>query len=654
VPSAPVAALDGMAVGLRLAQSLAALDLSALTGHETVLVLKARNRLGNHERGLLLTTIAEVLSRADAEHGRRDADDEADINEVRAALMLSRKAARSLSGLALDLTERLPAVLAAMVSGRLDQPRARIFSVWTQDLRPPHTRAVVQALLPRAHTMTTGQLIDAIQKAAIELDPEWARRRYEKSLGARWVEGAINHDGTADLIGHNLPADEVAAACDRLDALARRVKDAGHPGKLTHIRADIFLGRNGRYVGLTDEQLLAHLIATMPTTPDPRAGSDHATRSTVDKSPVDDDPADDSSTDDEHEGDEHDGDEHDGGDDQDGGGGEGRAGGPPGPGGWSPDDGTPCGSGGGGADPGGDAADPVARGEAGGGVPGRGLRLLVGLGTVAGVDRRPGELLGSGYLHAELARRVAAAPHVSWYLALVNPDGTPIDIMPIRRRSTRGWYDGLAPSYRSQVEVWLQATPDQLARLGHDPPPGWHRILTDIASRVATRPGGPPNGNPADRLPGTALRRWLAIRDRRCQFPGCRAAPQHSDVDHTVEHALGGPTLDWNLGHACGPDHSLRHDRGWHVVQPTPGRIIWTSPLGHTYQRTPPPGPEHALDPMPSPAEPDEDIILRVNQWVPHQAEQTCKFIGTPPPPEPEPQPTQQPPAPREPEEPPF
>jgi hypothetical protein len=116
----------------------------------------------------------------------------------------------------------------------------------------------------------------------------------------------------------------------------------------------------------------------------------------------------------------------------------------------------------------------------------------------------------------------------------------------------------------------------------------------------------------------------------------------------------GGPTIDTNLSAACGPDHSLRHDGGWRVTQPEPGHVIWRSPLGHSYQRTRPPGPEQALDPLPSPAESDQGTILRVSQWVPYQAEQTCKFIAPPPPPEPEPRPASRPPTPREPEEPPF
>ena len=88
---------------------------------------------------------------------------------------------------------------------------------------------------------------------------------------------------------------------------------------------------------------------------------------------------------------------------------------------------------------------------------GRGLRLLVGLTTLAGVDRRPGQLVGFGFVHAELARRISAAPAARWCYALVHPDGTPVQVGLIRRRPTRPWADGPIPDYQ-QLEVWLQLT----------------------------------------------------------------------------------------------------------------------------------------------------------------------------------------------------
>jgi hypothetical protein len=273
----------------------------------------------------------------------------------------------------------------------------------------------------------------------------------------------------------------------------------------------------------------------------------------------------------------------------------------------------------------------------------RGLRLLAGLGTIAGRDQRPADLLGFGLLHAELARQVAAPPHAAWYYALTAHDGTPIDIAPIRRRPST------APAQHptlgaSGVEVWLHLTPDELTTLTHDPPPGWATIIATIAERTARSPGAP-NGDPNDRIPSDTLRRWINIRDRRCVFPGCRIPSHRTDADHTREYGKGGPTVDINMGSVCGPDHTLRHEHGWTLTQPNPGRFIWTSPLGHAYERTRPPGPEQTLTPMPEPTRPDDDWFHHwPNTGAEYNGEDTCLTIHRTPSPKPEPPPPPAPP----------
>ncbi len=198
------------------------------------------------------------------------------VDQVRVTLRLTRSAAKRLCALVWDLHKRLPPVLAAMRRGGLDQPRAAVFSLWTEGLSDEHTHAVLRELLPTAAQLTTGELIDAIAKLAIALDPEWVRRRYERALKGRRVVGTRNPDGTATLTGHDLPFDEVAAACARLDALAHAAKTAGHPDRLDHLRADLLVGIiTGRYTAMTDQQILATLHATTPAKPDTPGSADH-------------------------------------------------------------------------------------------------------------------------------------------------------------------------------------------------------------------------------------------------------------------------------------------------------------------------------------------------------------------------------------------
>src|SRR5574342_1405633 len=258
-----------------LAAELATFDYDRLPEFDLLDVIEARARQADHERGELLAAVGSLLRHelpGGAVFGHCPGGVVSD--EVRATLHLTRAATKRMGELAWDLRRRLPAVLAAMRAGQLDQPRAQVFSSWTEDLTREHTGAVVVHLLPEAPLLTTGELIDAIAKSAIALDPEWVRRRYQRALQTRRVAGTRNPDGTATLTGHQLPLDEVAAACAHLDTLATAARSAGHPDRLDHLRADLLVGMiTGRYTALTDQQILAHLAATAPSTPDTTTGA---------------------------------------------------------------------------------------------------------------------------------------------------------------------------------------------------------------------------------------------------------------------------------------------------------------------------------------------------------------------------------------------
>jgi hypothetical protein len=105
--------------------------------------------------------------------------------------------------------------------------------------------------------------------------------------------------------------------------------------------------------------------------------------------------------------------------------------------------------------------------------------------------------------------------------------------------------------------------------------PGWDRILTHpISSAVLA----------VDRYkPTKKMRRHLAVRDQHCRFPGCRQPTARSDVDHTIDHALGGPTEHTNLAHLCRRHHVLKHHSTWSVKQRSGGVLEWTSPTGRCY-----------------------------------------------------------------------
>jgi hypothetical protein len=159
--------LAAVAPGPKLAAVLAGIELSWLSGYDCVEVLKPRYRQLNHERARLMATMVEVGLCGigpDDELPRTVVPDEFAADEVRAALVLTRRAADAQFWLAHDLLTRLPAMHGAMDAGVLDEARARVLSDWTTGLDPVAARAVCAELLPRAPGLTTGQLIEQIKR----------------------------------------------------------------------------------------------------------------------------------------------------------------------------------------------------------------------------------------------------------------------------------------------------------------------------------------------------------------------------------------------------------------------------------------------------------------------------------------------------------
>ncbi|MBO0851567.1 MAG: DUF222 domain-containing protein, partial [Pseudonocardia sp.] len=259
---------------------LAAVDLSEVPNGEIVAVLEARSRQRAHEEAQFLAVVAEV--------GRRDPD--AGLHEVarlceparfgadetRCALAWTRRAAEAEHDLAEVLTARLPLVFAALDAGEIDRPKARVFCDHLVDLPVPDIERICGALLPVSGRLTTGQLGVRLARLVIAADPERAREQYEKSVRTRAVVGYLDPDGTATITAQGLPADQAAAAYERLDRLARAIKRAGHTGSLDEIRADLCLGLlDGSLHRLSRDEIVARLLDTgrAPAGADARAAA---------------------------------------------------------------------------------------------------------------------------------------------------------------------------------------------------------------------------------------------------------------------------------------------------------------------------------------------------------------------------------------------
>ena len=381
--------------------------------------------------------------------------------------------------------------------------------------------------------------------------------------------GTRNEDGTANLAGYDLPVDRVAAACDRFDRLAKAAKHAGHPDPIDHIRADLFLGMtDGTYAGLTDPQILTRLLIeanlTQPAPAQP-APAQPAPAQPAPAQPAPGQPAPSNP----HRPTPHLPDPRL----------LGRAAGPRLRAravglrllGSAPAGSAHAGSAHAGADGDGAAAanasgngytaDGETRGDTAGGgsalthggelgPAAGGLRLLVGLATLAWADARPGELIGHGPVHAELARSIAAASGASWWYVVTGVDGTQLANGQVRsgpRRAVRP----AAAKPRRRSGCGSTATLRALAQRCH--PPGWQEVITEITIK-AEADAGPPNGDPSARLPGTLLRRWLQVRDRTSDTGAEAARRVRQPVARST--LIGGIVL----GRRCESDH--------HVVRP--------------------------------------------------------------------------------------
>jgi hypothetical protein len=241
-----------------LRSSNAAPDPSEVDDGELVELIVAWERLAGWAAAGQLAAIAELACRrprdlvdraggtsgpaqpeagagADAGHPGLPEVSEFAVDEVAAALRLSRPAAGGRLHTAVELT-RLPGTAAALRVGDLDVSRVRavVDAVGVLDTA---TAVVVEGrVLPRAVQQTVGQLRASLARAVLAVDPAAAEARHERAVAGREVVVRPLRDGMAELWAL-LPADAAVAVYSRLDHLARAIP-AGDARGMDARRAD--------------------------------------------------------------------------------------------------------------------------------------------------------------------------------------------------------------------------------------------------------------------------------------------------------------------------------------------------------------------------------------------------------------------------------
>jgi Domain of unknown function (DUF222) len=257
--------LDHMPPGPLLAEILDDVPVQQVSGFDSVVVLAAAHRQLCRQQAVFYEALAETGLRAPGSASavaRLSAPGEFACEEGRAALVWSRQRAQREYQLGFDLFVRFPELGEALRAGRIDLPRARAFVEWTDGLTDAQAATIINHLLPDAASMVVGALIDQIKRAAIAVDPEWAERRYAAAVKTRRVRGFRSPDGTASLGGYAQPVDRVAAACARIDQLARACKAGGDRRRLDLVRSDLYLRMlDGTFEAMSDAQVIAFVRA---------------------------------------------------------------------------------------------------------------------------------------------------------------------------------------------------------------------------------------------------------------------------------------------------------------------------------------------------------------------------------------------------------
>jgi hypothetical protein len=464
-------------------------------------------------------------------------------DETRAALRWTRQSADAEHDLAESVVHGMPLLFEAWLAGAVDRPRVRIFDQYLTGLPPDQVNRICQVAVPRAPSLTTGQLAHLLRRMVIAVDPDAAARWYRKGVRERNVTAYPAPDGTITISANGLPADQAEAACERIQQLAAAAKRAGHPGLIGQVRCDLFLGLlDGRFHGMTTKQVIATLIRDYRTTGLAGEGG-----------PVD-------------------GPAHDSAETQ----------------------GSRVAA----------SEDLACRGTAASLDQQVGIEIRVGLATLIGRDEHPAEIPGLGLLIAPDARlRVALQGRSEWRFAVTDADGTLLSEGRTRYRPVGVRHDGPRGGI---VELHVPATLLHDLVADPSLCTGWGELVADIAAQHTARERhlAELDAHPEARLPGAALRRHTEIRDRTCTFAGVCRHPAHAgEIDHTRDRAHGGTTERINLGPVCDHDHDVKHRAGWTVTQPEPGTFIWHSPLGGTYVTRG----EFLLPKLPEPARAEPD-----------------------------------------------
>lgn len=215
-----------------LAERLAALEVSQIGDDEALTVMSECERLIAFAHSVQVRALARFAQ-------LRSATAEFVADEIAPVMSWTRNAAAGRVGHATDLTTRMPAVVAALESGRLDLYRTRILTEDTVALTASRAAAVAAQVLPRAQWQNPTAFRRSVRRAILRVDPDGQARRHDTARTDRRIVVHSLPDGMAELTA-TLSAEVATAIYQRVDLLARgQTRDRGRRSADAR-RADVF------------------------------------------------------------------------------------------------------------------------------------------------------------------------------------------------------------------------------------------------------------------------------------------------------------------------------------------------------------------------------------------------------------------------------
>jgi hypothetical protein len=237
--------LDDMAPGPILGVFLSSVDVSKLSGHDQIVVLRTHQRMASYYQAATYQDMAAVNESMATFDGYPQPGVEATemaAAEIRVALNLTRHSADIEMQFALELHGRVPRLFDMLASGDIDVRRAKVIERGTMHLSDSTAQAVVDDIAEVAPTLTTGELRARLKALCIETDPDEAKDRYEAAVENRRVVIEPTDVGTANLHAYDLPADQAAAIGNRIHAAAKSLHGTdGESRTMDQLRTDVML-----------------------------------------------------------------------------------------------------------------------------------------------------------------------------------------------------------------------------------------------------------------------------------------------------------------------------------------------------------------------------------------------------------------------------